>query len=126
MHFRSIILGAAALTLTATMALAAGPDAKKLHTGVGDVLVGPKGMTLYTFDNDKAGVSNCYDACAVNWPPFFAAEGADRSGAFSVITRKDGKMQWAYNDMPLYYWKNDKKPGDTTGDGVKNVWHVIK
>ena len=41
---------------------------------------------------------------------------------------KDGKSEkmWAYQGQPLYYWIKDKKPGDTTGDGVGSVWHVVK
>ena len=25
---------------------------------------------------------------------------------------------------PLYRWSKDQKPGDTTGDGFKNLWRV--
>jgi len=38
-------------------------------------------------------------------------------GNYSIITRDDGSKQWAYKGRPLYNWKNDKKPGDITGDG---------
>ena len=27
--------------------------------------------------------------------------------------------------MPLYYWVNDEAPGDTTGQGVNDVWYVV-
>jgi predicted lipoprotein with Yx(FWY)xxD motif len=30
-----------------------------------------------------------------------------------------------YNHMPLYYWVNDMKAGDTTGQGVGSVWYVV-
>jgi predicted lipoprotein with Yx(FWY)xxD motif len=88
-------------------------------------LVGSNGMTLYTFDKDAEGKSMCNGPCAENWPPFMAASGAP-SGDFSVITRDDGKKQYAYKGKPLYYWMKDQKPGDKTGDGVNNVWHVAK
>ncbi|MGH8843295.1 MAG: hypothetical protein ACREX1_11465, partial [Advenella sp.] len=40
---------------------------------------------------------------------------------------RDGdQSQWAYKGQPLYLFKKDSKPGDMTGDGVKDVWHVIK
>ncbi|MFD2261151.1 hypothetical protein [Chelativorans composti] len=45
-------------------------------------------------------------------------------GKFSVIKRKDGTSQWAYNGKPLYLWAGDKKPGETSGDGVGGVWHI--
>nr|WP_233575911.1 hypothetical protein [Noviherbaspirillum saxi] len=89
------------------------------------VLVGSNGMTLYTYDKDAEGKSMCNGQCAENWPPFTAASGTP-SGDFSVITRDDGKKQYAYKGKPLYYWIKDQKPGDKTGDGVNNIWHVAK
>jgi predicted lipoprotein with Yx(FWY)xxD motif len=89
-----------------------------------EVLTDANGMTLYTFDKDAEGVSNCYDKCADNWPPLFAAEGAAAEGEFTLVTRTDGKMMWAYDGKPLYLWVKDEKPGDTTGDGVGEVWHT--
>jgi len=83
-------------------------------------------MTLYTFDKDTAGVSACYDACATNWPPLLAASGAMAKGKLSIVARKDGAMQWAYDGKPLYLWAKDTKAGDMTGDGVNGVWHVAK
>src|SRR5581483_2981787 len=41
------------------------------------------------------------------------------------IDRADGSKQVTYNGMPLYYWQGDKAPGDTTGQGVGNVWWVV-
>jgi len=94
----------------------------------GGVMVGPNGMTLYTFDKDTAGSgkSVCVDKCAVNWPPFMAAAGASAKGDWSIITRADGSSQWAYKGAPLYYWIKDQKAGDKTGDDVGKVWHVVK
>ena len=43
-----------------------------------------------------------------------------------IITRDDGGKQWAYKGKPLYLWAKDAKPGDKTGDGFNNVWHVAK
>lgn len=94
----------------------------------GDVLAGPNGMTLYTFDKDAAGSgkSVCNGPCATNWPPLFAAEGAKPDGNWSVITRDDGKAQWAYKGKPLYFWVKDSKPGDRTGDGFNKVWQLAR
>ena len=90
------------------------------------VLTGSNGMTLYTFDKDAAGKSACNGACATNWPPLYVAEGAAPSGEYSIVVRDDGKKQWALKGKPLYFWIKDQKPGDRTGDGVNNVWHVAK
>jgi predicted lipoprotein with Yx(FWY)xxD motif len=94
----------------------------------GGVLVGPNGMTLYTFANDPAGSgrSVCVDKCAINWPPLKASAGDQASGDWSVITRNDGSRQWAYKGKPLYYWIKDQKPGDRTGDGVNKVWNLAR
>jgi predicted lipoprotein with Yx(FWY)xxD motif len=55
-----------------------------------------------------------------------AADAATTTGDFSVVTRDDGKKQWAVKGKPLYYWAKDSKPGDKTGDGVLGVWHTAK
>ena len=82
-------------------------------------------MTLYTYDKDEQGVaSNCYDKCAENWPPLFAAADTAADGEFTIIDRKDGTKIVAYKGWPLYLWVKDTKPGDTTGDMVGEVWHT--
>ena len=95
-------------------------------TSAGKVLTDAKGMTLYTFDKDKDGVSACYDKCAVNWPPMIAPADAKAEGAYGLTKRKDGTMQWTHDGKPLYLWIKDTKPGDVSGDGVNEVWHVAK
>jgi predicted lipoprotein with Yx(FWY)xxD motif len=91
------------------------------------VLTNDKGMTLYVFDKDSTGKSACNGPCTGNWPPLMAAAGAVPMGDYSVITRDDGNKQWAYKGHPLYTWKDDKKPGDITGDGFANgVWHIAQ
>ena len=93
----------------------------------GDYLVAANGFSLYTFANDAPGVSNCVDQCAENWPPLLAfgdnlVAGAGIDGELGTIERADGSRQVTYNDMPLYLWVQDTAPGDTTGDGVGDVW----
>jgi len=119
------LLFALAIAGAAVPALAA-PDTKMMDTAIGSVLVDASGMTLYTFDKDDAGMSSCYGQCATNWPPFLAADGAMADGDYTIIDRTDGTKMWAYDGMPLYFWKNDAKPSDTTGDGVGGVWHAVK
>jgi predicted lipoprotein with Yx(FWY)xxD motif len=92
------------------------------------MLTGANGMTLYVFDKDMAGSgkSVCNGPCATNWPPLFAMDGDMASGDYSIVTRDDGKKQWAFKGKPLYYWIKDQKAGDKTGDGFNNVWRVAK
>jgi hypothetical protein len=47
------------------------------------------------------------------------------SGTLSAIDRTDGSQQMTYNDIPLYYYAADTKPGDTTGQDVGDVWYVV-
>lgn len=114
------------LLFLASAGMAYAQPTMTVKTDKGNVLAGENGMTLYTFKNDKKGVSNCYDACAQNWPPYIAAEGAKPEGAYSLVARKDGAKQWAKDGMPLYFWVKDMKKGDMTGDGFKGVWDVAK
>ncbi|MBI3445781.1 MAG: hypothetical protein HY055_10590 [Magnetospirillum sp.] len=123
MIIRSLSAFAAAL-LISSAAFAA--PAMTGQSALGPVLTNDKGMTLYTFDKDAPGTSNCVDACAQNWPPAMAAAGAMAEGDYTVIKRADGSMQWAYKGKPLYTWSKDAKAGDVTGDGFKDIWHAAK
>jgi len=121
----ALVLGGAWLAAAAD----APPPLQVAKAGdLGEILTGPNGMTLYTFANDKqAGKSMCNGQCAENWPPLQPAANAPAPKApLSIITRDDGGKQYAYKDKPLYYWKNDKKAGDTTGHKVRDIWFVAQ
>lgn len=127
MNFRNILAGTALLAALVTPAFAAdylGGAVKSTDIGGQMVLTDANGMTLYIFDKDEPGVTNCYDSCAEKWPPLFADDAAAAEGDFSIVERTDGTKMWAYKSMPLYYWVNDMAPGDITGDGVGGVWHL--
>lgn len=97
---------------------------------LGKILVGGNGFTLYTFTKDTKDTSNCYDKCEQAWPPLLTLDkptlkdGVDAS-LLGSTQRKDGTLQVTYNGMPLYYFFKDQAPGDTTGQGVQNVWYVV-
>jgi predicted lipoprotein with Yx(FWY)xxD motif len=100
---------------------------------LGRILVDGKGRTLYDFPPDKNGMSTCYGACAALWPPLtthgkpVAGHGV-RASLLGTTKRKDGKLEVTYNHHPLYYFVSDQKPGQTTGQGVKQFgapWWVI-
>lgn len=120
------LASAAAFAFAVTLAVPALAASDPAMTS-GGKLVDAKGMTLYTFDKDAAGKSNCNGPCANNWPPLAASSGAASMGKYTVVTREDGSKQWAYDGKPLYTWAKDSKPGDTTGDGLgSGAWHVAK
>ncbi len=110
----------------ATIAVAAGGN-------LGSILVDGKGMTVYLFVADKGPASTCYASCATVWPPVLtsgapqAGTGADAS-LLGTTTRTDGKVEVTYAGHPLYYFIQDKKQGDTTGQGVNGfgaLWWVM-
>lgn len=119
-------LSICALMCAAAAALAQSAPANVGDTAKGKALTDAKGMTLYTYDRDSAGKSNCSGVCLSNWPAFEAAADAKPAADWTVIERADGKRQWAYKGQALYRWKDDKKPGDATGDGVNNVWRIAR
>lgn len=97
--------------------------------GIGSYLTDIKGMTLYYFKKDTPGKSACEGECLAKWPLYFvetvaAKDGLD-AGNFGTITRADGKKQTTYKGMPLYFFAGDKAPGDTAGQGIKDVWYVV-
>jgi predicted lipoprotein with Yx(FWY)xxD motif len=104
------------------------------HTAFADMpkatdgrLVYSEGYTLYTFDKDTTpGQSACSGACAKKWPAAQAGAGDKAMGDWTVINGADGVKQWAYKGHPLYRFADDKKPGDTAGDGFRDVWHTAK
>ncbi len=120
-----LMIGALAACAAATSMGSGGPGTTR-QTGLGEVFTDANGMTLYTYDKDTTGKSNCTGLCAVFWPPVIAADTVKPTGGFATITRDDGTKQWAYHGKPLYGYVSDAKPGDTIGDGVNGVWHVAK
>lgn len=118
-----------ALTVACAIGTTAALAATAIQTGdssAGKVLTNGDGMTLYIFDKDTAAVSNCYDDCAVKWPPLEAGNKARPTGEFGIIIRADGTRQWTFKGNALYTWFKDSAPGDITGDGVKGVWHLAR
>jgi predicted lipoprotein with Yx(FWY)xxD motif len=96
---------------------------------LGKYLVDAKGMALYWFNKDKVGESACAGDCVTKWPLYFRESVAAGQGLkaedFGTITRADGAKQTTYRGYPLYYFFQDKAPGETKGHKVNNVWFVI-
>ena len=113
------------VVLAAPAALANEP-ATVADTAKGKVWVDAKGMTLYTYDRDSSGKSACTGQCAQLWPPHFVSGDAKATGDWTIVSRSDGKKQWAYKGSPLYYWVKDAKAGDRTGDGVAGAWKIAR
>ncbi|MBI3541775.1 MAG: hypothetical protein HY075_00665 [Deltaproteobacteria bacterium] len=89
------------------------------------ILADSKGLSVYTFDNDTAGHSNCSGPCAAAWPPVEAPSG-NLAAPLSVVVRDDGSRQIAFQGKPLYTFARDRQPGDILGDGLHGRWHLVK
>jgi len=84
------------------------------------------GYALYTFDHDSADKSVCIEDCLVNWPAFVPSEADTAVGDFTIFTRDDGVQQWAFKGQALYFFIGDNARNDINGEGLGNVWHLIK
>ena len=129
MRFATLLAGLAIVTALGTAPVLAedyvGGAVKSAEVAGKTILTDARGMTLYIWDKDSAGVSNCYDKCATAWPPLLVDAGTAVSGDFTLVDRKDSdKKIVAYKGLPLYLWIKDTKPGETTGDGVGGTWHT--
>ncbi|MFD1213668.1 hypothetical protein ACFQ36_16640 [Arthrobacter sp. GCM10027362] len=106
-------------------------ELKVADSKLGQIVVDAKGMTVYYFTKDvkDSGKSNCTGECIAAWPPVLTESDKPKvegvTGTIGTITTPEGKKQITINGMPIYYWVKDKAPGDTTGQGVNDVWYVV-
>lgn len=96
-----------------------------VSSSIGIVFADANDRTIYTFDKDVAGVSTCYNQCAIAWPPVLVPAKTPVAAPLSLSSRQDGSSQLSYNGKPLYFYKSDSEIGDTNGDNVGGIWHVI-
>jgi predicted lipoprotein with Yx(FWY)xxD motif len=99
----------------------------------GRILFDSRGRVLYLFARDRGGRSSCTGACAEAWPPFLtkdapkALSGVDAK-LLGTTKRSDGTLQVTYAKHPLYYFKEDTKPGQIKCQNVSNfggLWLVV-
>ena len=92
-------------------------------------LVGPEGMTLYSFSMDDA---LCVDGCLETWMPLTVDNESELSktegipGNLGIYEREGDINQVTYNDIPLYTFSGDSQVGDLNGDRVNNVWFIVE
>jgi predicted lipoprotein with Yx(FWY)xxD motif len=122
----------AAPEATTTTAAAGGATVNASQTKLGSVLADSKGRTLYHLNGETATSIKCTGGCASTWPPLMVQAGQQPtagqgvSGTLAAVDRPDGTKQAAFNGQPLYTYAGDTKAGDTNGEGVGGVWHVVK
>jgi predicted lipoprotein with Yx(FWY)xxD motif len=123
----------AAVAAPAATSATGGATVKIAKSKLGSILVDSRGITLYDFPPDKMATSTCYGACAALWPPLLTkgkphAGPGVKASLLGTTKRKDGKVEVTYDGHPLYYFVTDRKPGQTTGEGVNQFgapWWVL-
>jgi predicted lipoprotein with Yx(FWY)xxD motif len=101
--------------------------------GTQAVVAGSNGMTLYYFQKDidaADGKSQCTGGCLAKWPALTVptgttpTAGAGITGKLGTVVRDDDKTtQVTYNGLPIYFFANDKAPGDA--NGVYTNWLLV-
>lgn len=100
----------------------------------GRILFDGRGFVLYGFTADGKRRSVCSGACAAAWPPYLvkgtprAGEGA-KGSLLGTIRRADGTRQVTYAGRPLYYYAQDRRPGQILCQGVNEFggdWLVVR
>ena len=118
--------------IVAVPARAAPPQAKVLvrSTTVGEVLVDARGRTLYLRTIDASRKSTCYGSCAAAWPPFVTsakprAGSGVKQALLGMAKRKDGTLQVTYAGHPLYFFGQDTRAGQISGQATAGTWWVL-
>jgi hypothetical protein len=84
----------------------------------------PALATLYVYDKDTPGKSNCGAPCSSAWAPFLASSTEHKPiGDWTLIARPDGRHQWAYKGQPIYLRYHDlpADEGNTTREGFSKL-----
>ncbi|MDV9187057.1 hypothetical protein R6L23_02295 [Streptomyces sp. SR27] len=122
----------AAASSSASASTGSAATVKTASSPLGQILVDGSGRTLYLFKADTGTTSTCNGACAQAWPPLTTTGTPHSSGLSSSLVattaRSDNSTQVTFNGHPLYYFAEDKKPGETNGQDVSafgNSWYVV-
>lgn len=82
-------------------------DGQKQALSAGTVTIYPGGYELPDLSSRKA--------CDEIWPPVLAAADAKPTGSWTIVDRKSGGKQWAYEGYAVYTSILDRAPGDVIG-----------
>ena len=100
-------------------------------SSLGTILVDSQGITLYRLSGEHGGKFICMSsACLGAWHPLAAPASGTPSGevgSLGTVKRPDGTVQVTYKGAPLYTFTGDHQPGETSGEGIKDVgtWSAV-
>ena len=104
---------------------------KTASNSLGTILVDAQGMTLYHLSGEQKGHFICTSsACVGVWHPLTVASSGTPGGevgSLGTVKRPDGTVQVTYKGAPLYTFAQDQQPGETKGQGIKDVgtWSAV-
>jgi len=121
------------IAIVGTAYAASGTVVTWRKTSLGNTITAANGHTLYLFRADHGATSECYGKCATFWPPLLTTgkpvgSGRVTASLLGTTKRKDGKLQVTYKGHPLYTFLEDKRPGQTAGEGSKAFgasWYAL-
>lgn len=102
------------------------------NAGLGEtILTTTKGLTLYSLSAESSGEFICTmsSGCLSVWHPLTVPAGVMPKGPVKLgtIRRPEGGVQVTYRGHPLYSFSGDTGPGQTNGEGLKDVgtWAAV-
>ncbi|HEV2980877.1 MAG TPA: hypothetical protein VGX51_05565 [Solirubrobacteraceae bacterium] len=127
---RTVIAGSLAAVASVGAFAAASPAAgaatvELRQTNHGLILSNSAGFTLYEFTSDRKNTDNCVtiSGCPESWPPLVVTEAPTggpgiKPHKLSTIMLPNGSRQVTYNKHPLYTYRGDTHPEETSYIGA--------
>ncbi len=100
------------------------PTFKVAQVGSGRLLVDYLGFSVYSWDKDGTGKSNCVGTCLDKWAPMLASDDSTAHGDWTLIQRSPGVWQWAFRGKALYTYISAKRVHGLTGSDEPG-WHNV-
>jgi len=122
-------------TTTTTKAPGVGPGTSTLGSttiaGLGTVLTGTGGKTLYHLTTETSSSFQCTTGCTSTWIPYTVASGTTPTrasgvvGQISTVQRPEGTTQVTFDGHPVYFFAGDTAAGQASGQGAAGTWFVL-
>lgn len=78
-------------------------------TAIGRLLATSKNQSVYSYNDDSATSSACFDTCLEAWTPVLAPALTRPQGEWSILERSPGVKQWVFRGKPLYTSNSDQE-----------------
>jgi predicted lipoprotein with Yx(FWY)xxD motif len=100
-------------TASSTEPMSHGTVVTTADSQFGEILFDGAGQAIYLFDKEETTEAECYEDCAVEWPPVLTegdpvAESQIAPDRLGTTQRTDGSTQVTYAGHPLYYYAHER------------------